>query len=65
MIVGFIPSRLESKRIYQKPLLKIDGLPIIIHTMKRAMLSKNLMICMFTNSRKIAHLVEPLVENTL
>ena len=47
MIVGFIPSRLESKRIYQKPLLKIDGLPIIIHTMKRAMLSKNLMICMF------------------
>ena len=59
MIVGFIPSRLESKRIYQKPLLKIDGLPIIIHTMKRAMLSKkldDLYVC--TNSRKIAHLVE-------
>ena len=44
MIIGFIPSRLESKRIFQKPLLKINGLPIIIHTMKRAMLSKNLMI---------------------
>ena len=47
MIVGFIPSRLEFKRIYQKPLLKIDGLPIIIHTMKRACYQKNLMICMF------------------
>ncbi len=57
-IVGFIPSRIESKRIYQKPLVKIDGLPIIIHTMKRAMLSKNLhdlYVC--TNSKKIANLV--------
>ena len=58
MIVGFIPSRLESKRIFQKPLLKINGLPIIIHTMKRAMLSKklnDLYVC--TNSEIIADLV--------
>ena len=58
MIIGFIPSRLESKRIFQKPLLKINGLPIIIHTMKRAMLSKklnDLYVC--TNSELIADLV--------
>lgn len=58
MIIGFIPSRLESKRIFQKPLLKINGLPIIIHTMKRAMLSKklnDLYVC--TNSEIIANLV--------
>ncbi len=58
MIIGFIPSRLESKRIYQKPLVKIDGLPIIIHTMKRAMLSKkldDLYVC--TNSKEISDLV--------
>ena len=45
MIIGFIPSRLESKNISKTP-LKINGLPII-HTMKRAMLSKNLMTYMF------------------
>ena len=58
MIIGFIPSRLESKRIHQKPLVKIDGLPIIIHTMKRAMLSKkldDLYVC--TNSKEISDLV--------
>ena len=58
MIIGFIPSRLESTRIHQKPLIKIDGLPLVIHTMKRAMLSKkleDLYVC--TNSKKIANLV--------
>ena len=38
---GLIPSRLNSKRLKNKPLLNIDGLPIIVHTFKRAMLSKN------------------------
>ena len=42
MILGLIPSRLNSKRLKHKPLLKIDGLPIIVHTFKRAMLSKKL-----------------------
>ncbi len=40
MIIGLIPSRLRSKRLDKKPLLKIDGLPIIVHTFKRALLSK-------------------------
>ena len=42
MILGLIPSRLNSKRLKEKPLLEIDGLPIIIHSMKRAKLSKRL-----------------------
>ncbi len=59
MIIGLIPSRLKSTRLFEKPLLKIDGLPVIIHTMKRAMLSKridDLYVC--TDSFKIAELVE-------
>ena len=42
MILGLIPSRLNSTRLNQKPLLIIDGLPIIVHTFKRAMMSKKL-----------------------
>ena len=42
MILGLIPSRLNSTRLKEKPLLEIDGLPIIIHTLKRAKLAKNL-----------------------
>lgn len=42
MILGLIPARLNSTRLKHKPLLIIDGLPIIVHTFKRAMLSKKL-----------------------
>ena len=42
MILGLIPSRLNSTRLKEKPLLVVDGLPIIIHTLKRAQLSKKL-----------------------
>lgn len=42
MILGLIPSRLNSKRLNKKPLLIIDGLPIIVHTFKRAEMSKKL-----------------------
>ena len=42
MIIGLIPARLNSQRVPEKPLVKIDGLPIVIHVMKRAMLSKQL-----------------------
>ena len=41
-IIGLIPVRLSSKRLKHKPLLNIDGLPIIVHTFKRAMLSNKL-----------------------
>ena len=39
-IVALIPTRLNSKRLPGKALLDIDGYPIIVHTAKRAMLSK-------------------------
>ncbi len=40
--VGLIPSRLNSSRLPQKPLLEIEGIPLVIHTYRRAKLSKNL-----------------------
>lgn len=41
-IIGLIPSRLGSTRLSKKALLNIDGLPMVIHTAKRAQLSKKL-----------------------
>ena len=37
-----IPARSGSKRLKDKSLIKIDGLPMIVHTFKRAMLAKKL-----------------------
>ena len=39
-IVGLIPSRLNSTRLKQKALLKVEGLPIVIHTYMRSIQSK-------------------------
>ena len=47
-VLGLIPCRLSSKRLPQKPLLKINGVPLIIHTYLRAKKSKkfdDLIIC--------------------
>ena len=58
MILGLLPSRLNSKRLKEKPLLKIDGLPIIVHSYKRAKLSKKLddvIVC--TDDKKIVDVV--------
>lgn len=41
-IVGLIPTRLNSHRLPQKALLEIHGIPLIIHTYRRALLSKRL-----------------------
>ena len=35
-----IPSRLKAKRFPNKPLAKINGLPMIVHVMNRAKESK-------------------------
>jgi len=40
--VGLIPTRLNSTRLPQKALLPINGIPLIIHTYKRAKLAKKL-----------------------
>ena len=53
-IIGLIPSRLSSKRLPGKALAKIEGMPVIIHTAKRAQLSKKLhrvLVC--TDSQEI------------
>ncbi len=41
-VVGLIPSRLNSSRLPQKPLIEIEGIPLVIHTYRRAKLSKKL-----------------------
>ena len=52
-IIGLIPSRLGSNRLTKKALLDIDGLPMVVHTAKRAQLSKKLkrvIVCTDSNS---------------
>lgn len=39
-IIGVIPARFGSTRLPGKPLADIEGLPMVIHTMKRAMMSE-------------------------
>ncbi len=66
MIVGLIPSRLDSKRLKKKPLLEINNLPIIVHTFKRANLSKKLdklIVC--TDSKLIQKIVRKHGGNAL
>jgi len=41
-IIGYIPVRLNSKRLYQKALSMIDGLPLFVHVYRRAKLSRRL-----------------------
>ena len=58
-IIGLIPVRLNSKRLKQKALLNIQGLPMIVHTLKRALMAKKLndvFVC--TDSHKIKEVVE-------
>ncbi len=57
-VIGLIPCRLNSTRLRQKALLLIDGLPLIIHTLKRVQLCKDLddvIVC--TDSKIIQKLV--------
>ena len=52
--VGLIPVRLNSSRLFKKALLEIDNIPMVVHTYKRANLSKklnDLYIC--TDSKEI------------
>jgi 3-deoxy-manno-octulosonate cytidylyltransferase (CMP-KDO synthetase) len=39
-IIGLIPTRLNSSRLPQKALLPINNIPLVVHTYKRAKLSK-------------------------
>jgi 3-deoxy-manno-octulosonate cytidylyltransferase (CMP-KDO synthetase) len=58
-IIGLIPTRLNSSRLPNKALLNIQGLPLIVHVLKRAMLSKLLdEVYVCTDSKEIAQVVE-------
>ena len=41
-VLGLIPTRIGSTRLPAKPLLEINSMPLIIHTYRRAQLSKSL-----------------------
>ena len=58
-VVGLIPVRLNSSRLFRKAILEIDSLPMVIHTYKRAKLSKKLkdvFIC--TDSNQIINIAK-------
>lgn len=53
-VVGMIPARLQSSRLPEKALIDIEGLPMVIHTCKRAQLSKSLdEVYLVTDNEKI------------
>ena len=59
MILGLIPARLDSKRLPEKPLALLDGIPLIIHVYERAKLSLScdeIIVC--TDSDKILNEVK-------
>lgn len=53
-VIGIIPSRLKSKRLPNKALVDICGLPMIVHVFKRAMMSRALdEVYVATDSKEI------------
>ena len=58
-VIALLPARLKSKRIKEKCLQKLNGIPLIIHTLNRVNMIKYLsgfFVC--TDSKKIKSLVE-------
>jgi len=57
--VGIIPVRLESSRLPNKAILDICGLPMFVHTCKRAMLAKTIdEVFLATDSYKVAEIAK-------
>jgi len=53
-IAGIVPSRLQSKRLPNKALADIEGLPMVVHVFKRAQLSPALdEVVVATDSKEI------------
>ena len=51
-VVGLIPVRLNSSRLFRKAILEIDSIPMVVHTYKRAKLSnklKEVFVCTDSN----------------
>lgn len=57
--IGMIPARLESRRLPDKALVDILGMPMIVHTCKRAAMAKQLAeVYLATDSNKIQEVAE-------
>ena len=57
--VAIIPVRLESSRLSEKALKDICGLPMFVHTCKRALLAESLdKVYLATDSNKIAKIAK-------
>lgn len=69
-VIGMIPARLQSKRLPDKALVDILGMPMIVHTCKRAAMAKSLDdIYLATDSEKIrevaqAHGIKTIMTST-
>ena len=58
-VVGILPARLHSSRLPEKALVDIEGLPMFVHTCKRAQLAKSLDdVYLATDSEKIKEIAE-------
>ncbi len=58
-VVGMLPARLRSSRLPEKALVDIDGLPMFVHTCKRAQLAKRLDdVYLATDSERIMKIAE-------
>lgn len=58
-VVGVIPARMESSRLPGKPLIDIEGLPMVVHVFKRAQVCKDLdEVHVATDSYKIFEVVK-------
>ncbi len=65
-IIGLIPSRLKSKRLPFKALLPINNIPLVIHTFKRAKMSKlldDVIIC--CDDKKIINIAKKYKANAI
>ena len=58
-IIALLPARLDSKRIKNKLLKNLEGIPLILHTISRVKLCKKISeIIVCTDSQKIKKVVE-------
>jgi len=52
-IVTIVPARLKSERLPNKPLLEIDGKPMIVHTVERILASGLQPVVVAADSQKV------------
>ena len=53
-----IPARIGSTRLKNKPLLDIDGKPMILHVWERAIKAKSDMVIVATDSEDILQIIK-------